>query len=409
MHVYLIDFENVNEGGLSGMSRLSLEDRVILFFTQNAGKVSLGLFNGISVGFTGIEVPGGKQSLDMHLITYLGYLLGGETNHETRYYIVSNDTDYVKPVAFLNRLAGSERISIISAIDGPSMAVMQEMAQEGFHEEGMNGSRNRRNRSRRRSGRNDRSHRSVENTESQEKQEEPVILAAEADIAMATLEEEITIPQQEMGMPVFEEQMAIEPAENADMEITAVQEQVIAMVQQEETMVESEETKAKNNHGNRNRSRNRRKKATVTESAKERETPSEQNPGTEIKDATATVEQSAVVEDEAGPVSDKKKTSYRSYNRSGKREPPAEETLPDQGKEENAGALVGGITPLDYTPVFERMVSLGEPAEKAQAVSNLVAEQTDGRGSKQFAYRAIVKAYGQKEGLRLYNLIKKML
>lgn len=98
---YLVDFENVHEDGLSGSEHLGAQDHVHLFSTRNAPKISiekLTHFNATNL-YTH-EVPIGNQSLDMHLISYLGYLIGTNVNNICKYVIVSKDTDYDNVISF---------------------------------------------------------------------------------------------------------------------------------------------------------------------------------------------------------------------------------------------------------------------------------------------------------------------
>ena len=99
---YLIDFENVHEEGLSGSDNLGAHDHIHIFSTQNAPKISfkeLALLNSTE-HFSHI-IPAGRQSLDMHLIAYLGYLIG--KNGASKYVIVSNDTDFDPIISFLKK------------------------------------------------------------------------------------------------------------------------------------------------------------------------------------------------------------------------------------------------------------------------------------------------------------------
>lgn len=99
---YLIDFENVHEEGLSGSDKLGAHDHIHIFSTQNAPKISfkeLALLNSTE-HFSHI-IPAGRQSLDMHLVAYLGYLIG--KNDHSKYVIVSKDTDFDPIIAFLKK------------------------------------------------------------------------------------------------------------------------------------------------------------------------------------------------------------------------------------------------------------------------------------------------------------------
>ncbi len=97
---YLIDFENVHDAGIQGMNKLTQEDCVYLFYTEHADKISLDVITGVTCPFRAIKVAYGKQSLDMHLVSYLGYLLGQEKAIDDRYIIVSKDTDFAGVTRF---------------------------------------------------------------------------------------------------------------------------------------------------------------------------------------------------------------------------------------------------------------------------------------------------------------------
>jgi len=94
---YLVDYENVHELGLCGMDRLAAEDCVYIFHTSVSDKISLSSLDNVRAWVKVIRVPPGKESLDRHLGSFLGYLIGrGE--EDTRYAIVSRDAGY-RPLA----------------------------------------------------------------------------------------------------------------------------------------------------------------------------------------------------------------------------------------------------------------------------------------------------------------------
>lgn len=109
---YLIDFENVHGNGLSGLETLGKHDHVYLFYTKNAASIELKRIASLkNIDYNLYEVPSGKQSLDMHLVSYLGYLIGINEENKCRYVIVSKDTDYNNIVSFLkNNTYGSSGI-----------------------------------------------------------------------------------------------------------------------------------------------------------------------------------------------------------------------------------------------------------------------------------------------------------
>lgn len=98
---YLIDFENVHEDGLSGASQLGSVDHVHLFSTKNAPKISIETLTKLNkTDLFSHEIPVGSQSLDMHLVSYLGFLIGKNRNSSCKYIIISKDTDYDNIIAF---------------------------------------------------------------------------------------------------------------------------------------------------------------------------------------------------------------------------------------------------------------------------------------------------------------------
>ena len=97
--IFLIDFENVHEQGLVGIAKLRPEDTVHLFYTKNAAKISLDILSEVRAKLCFHKVNVGKQSLDMQLVSYLGFLIG-TVGHEPEYIIVSNDLGFTNTLAF---------------------------------------------------------------------------------------------------------------------------------------------------------------------------------------------------------------------------------------------------------------------------------------------------------------------
>ena len=89
---YLIDFENVHNDGISNIENMAKDDHVHVFSTQNATNIRQDIF-WLNGDIKSHLVPARKQSLDMHLVSYLGYLLG-VNGKESSYVIVSKDKDY---------------------------------------------------------------------------------------------------------------------------------------------------------------------------------------------------------------------------------------------------------------------------------------------------------------------------
>lgn len=105
---YLIDFENVNDTGLACKNQLGSHDHIHIFSTKNAPKISIeSLENFNNIDFNTHIIPAGKQSLDMHLIAYLGYLIGKNDTQKYKYIIVSKDNDYDNVISFFKGFTSS--------------------------------------------------------------------------------------------------------------------------------------------------------------------------------------------------------------------------------------------------------------------------------------------------------------
>lgn len=109
---YLIDYENDGKNGLKGCENLSNTDYIHLFYTDNYKNTTLDIFTNHGKAELDIKkVPVGDQSLDKHLIAYLGFLVGKNANKKTEYVIISSDKGYDKVGAFL-REEGGKSISV---------------------------------------------------------------------------------------------------------------------------------------------------------------------------------------------------------------------------------------------------------------------------------------------------------
>ena len=102
---YLIDYENVNSDGFSGCEKLDKTDFIAIFFTQNAKMLDMSkISNRGNSSLELFEVPAGKQSADVHIISYLGYLIGKYENEnqekDFNVVIVSKDSDFDNVIKF---------------------------------------------------------------------------------------------------------------------------------------------------------------------------------------------------------------------------------------------------------------------------------------------------------------------
>ena len=102
MAIYMIDYENVKTGGLNGISRLTSEDRVIIFYSENANRLTFDLHRRLMECPAQIEyrevTVGGHNALDFQLVTYLGYLIA--QNPMGQYLIISYDRGFEYVVNF---------------------------------------------------------------------------------------------------------------------------------------------------------------------------------------------------------------------------------------------------------------------------------------------------------------------
>lgn len=96
MNYYLVDYENVNSQGLEGISSLTNNDTVIIFYSENADTMTFGLHlklneTAAAVQYQCVDV-GQKNALDFQLSSYLGFLICDNLNRgDCKYYIVTND------------------------------------------------------------------------------------------------------------------------------------------------------------------------------------------------------------------------------------------------------------------------------------------------------------------------------
>ncbi len=133
---YLIDYENVNSEGLTGCNKLKDTDHIVIFFTKNAMKIDMSkIADHGDADLKMIEVSAGKQSTDIHIGSYLGYLAAkyemekaGEngkkgTDPAWNVVIISADTDFDKVIRFWADKTGigaSRAQKIIKSISPPS-------------------------------------------------------------------------------------------------------------------------------------------------------------------------------------------------------------------------------------------------------------------------------------------------
>ena len=102
MAVYLIDYENVYIDGLQGVEKLTEQDAVHIFYTQNRCGLTFGLYqqlisckaeihlNEVAMSLKNNDPV--KNALDIQLMMFVGYVIG--TKQSEQIYIISKDKDF---------------------------------------------------------------------------------------------------------------------------------------------------------------------------------------------------------------------------------------------------------------------------------------------------------------------------
>lgn len=117
---YLVDFENVHNEGIEYISSLSKEDQIHIFYTKNALNISLDIALAKDKDIIGHKVSEGDESLDKHLLSYLGYMLGINKEKNCAYIIISKDKGYDKIIEFWHQ-EGFTNISRQTSIPKPKI------------------------------------------------------------------------------------------------------------------------------------------------------------------------------------------------------------------------------------------------------------------------------------------------
>lgn len=96
MAIYLIDYENVRVEGLKGVAKLTEDDSVCIFYSENQDKLTFGLHRRLCESKATIEYVkirlDRKNALDFQLASILGYKIAQNEGQE--FVIVSKDKGY---------------------------------------------------------------------------------------------------------------------------------------------------------------------------------------------------------------------------------------------------------------------------------------------------------------------------
>lgn len=117
---YLIDYENVGSDGLSGCDKLNETDHIHLFYTEKNKKIDLDIVhNHGEAEFIPHKVSAGNQSLDKHLVSFLGYIMGINQGQDCNYIIVSKDKGYDNVIKFWKE-EDETKLSRVEKINQPA-------------------------------------------------------------------------------------------------------------------------------------------------------------------------------------------------------------------------------------------------------------------------------------------------
>ncbi|HPE95323.1 MAG TPA: PIN domain-containing protein [Bacillota bacterium] len=117
MATYLIDFENVHSDGLKGIDTLSESDSVYLFYSQNADTITFDTHFKLiksKANFEMFEAKRlGKNAIDFHLATFLGYLIAKNTDEA--YFVISKDNGFQFSFDFWRQYFREQKIRLFYA------------------------------------------------------------------------------------------------------------------------------------------------------------------------------------------------------------------------------------------------------------------------------------------------------
>ena len=102
MRTFLIDLENVKNQGMIGLEALAAEDRVFIFYSENANSLSIPTIQAMNNSKATIDYVhlqrSGRNAMDFQIVALLGFLIGSE--RAGQFCIVSQDNGYLAPVEF---------------------------------------------------------------------------------------------------------------------------------------------------------------------------------------------------------------------------------------------------------------------------------------------------------------------
>jgi len=356
--IYLIDFENVHEEGFSALGRLGDKDAVYCFFTRNVAKISMSALAGMRSGqLHFIEAESGKQSLDLALVSFLGYLIG--TRPQELYYdIVSNDNGFAKVAEFWNRRGNGLRVRIRKTTDLKPKA--------------------------------------------EPVKAQPVVNPQRRALPQKTAAEQ-PVPATETAEPA--------PAPTAAEETAAKTEQAPAAAAAAEPKQESGRSAQNRTRGRQRSQRQRGARQEQQANAAVAAAPAPEVGTAPAAEAAPVVEavpvqvtpvpvEKASEEKSAKPAPAEKQAEKSAEAKSA---PKQAEAKPSESVKPKAEAK-----PVDAA-TLAALETAGINAAAAEFIQAQAEKYRSDKNMKQLVYRAVVKKYGQKTGTQIYNSAKKLL
>lgn len=139
---FLIDYENVKTAGFEGIELLEKTDSVIIFYSQNADKLTFDMHEKIlrtkaKIDYFMLETIG-QNALDFQLSSYIGYIIGKK--HKCECCIVSNDRGFENVRNFWRKRGVRVKLipnimRCINAVDVKKSAIKNALTEASFEEE----------------------------------------------------------------------------------------------------------------------------------------------------------------------------------------------------------------------------------------------------------------------------------
>lgn len=118
MNYYLVDYENVKNAGLNGVSKLPENDVVCIFYTDKADSLTFGLHKRLNESAATIiykkVTNGTKNALDFQLSSYLGYIIHENEDSPYNYFVVTKDNGFECLVKFWGNKANVKLVENVA-------------------------------------------------------------------------------------------------------------------------------------------------------------------------------------------------------------------------------------------------------------------------------------------------------